>query len=60
MIPYKEVRAECCVFRNLHFPVPAQDASRVNFLYIGCLIRLALRLSRQRFIPVIGLITFLN
>jgi hypothetical protein len=46
MIPYKKVRAECCVFRNPHFPVPAQDASRVNFLHISCLIRLALCLSR--------------
>ena len=46
IIPYKEVRAECCVFRDLHFPVPAQDASRVNFPHISCLIRLALRLSR--------------
>jgi hypothetical protein len=46
IIPYKEVRAECCVFRDLYFPIPAQDASRVNFLYISCLIRLALRLLR--------------
>jgi hypothetical protein len=46
VIPYKEVRAECCVFRYLHFPVPAQDASRVNFLHISCLIRLALRSTR--------------
>ena len=60
VIPHEEVRAECCVFGNLHFPVPAQDASRVNFPHIGCLIRLALRSSRQRFIPVMGPITFLN
>jgi hypothetical protein len=46
VIPYKEVRAECCVFGYLHFPVPAQDASGVNFLHIGCLIRLALRSTR--------------
>jgi hypothetical protein len=23
VIPYEEVRAECCVFGYLHFPVPA-------------------------------------
>lgn len=60
VIPYKEVRAECYVFKYLHFPIPAQDASRVNFLYISYLIRLALYLTRQRFIPIISLITFLN
>ncbi|KAG9195901.1 hypothetical protein G6011_01022 [Alternaria panax] len=46
VIPHEEVRAECYIFGYPHFPVPAQDASRVNFPHVGYLIRLALRSSQ--------------
>jgi hypothetical protein len=60
MVLNQDVITERQVLGDLHLPLPAQDSTGVELPVCGSLPRSARFLTRQRYMFVIGLITFLH